>query len=64
MDGGVEVFPDESIVLHISISHINIFNGSCADNDALNKVLLSDISSGQIADAVDRDYANIFNSSE
>ena len=61
MDGGVEILPDEGVVLDIPLLNIGI--PSFYDIKILDEVLLSDISCCEIANAINRDNSCIFNRS-
>ena len=61
VDGGVEILPDEGVVLDIPLLNIGI--PSFYDIKILDEVLLSDISCCEIANAINRDNSCIFNCS-
>ena len=61
VDGGVEILPDEGVVLDIPLLNMGI--PSFYDLKILDEVLLSDISCCEIANAINRDNSCIFNRS-
>ena len=63
VDAGVEVFPDEGVVLNISDKH-NDEIVCIAGGRLLDIVLLGHISSGEIPDTVHRDYSYVLYGSQ
>ena len=63
VDGGVEVLPDEGVVLHVPVHHVLAVEKG-QSMYLLDKVLLGNIARGQISDAVYRYYPYIFYSSQ
>ena len=61
VNGGVEILPDEGVMLDIPLLNIGI--PSFYDLKILDEVLLSDISCCQIANAINRDNSCILNRS-
>ena len=65
MNGGIEVFPDESVMLDISENTMgkdeNIFTGH---STLLDEVLLGHIPGGKVTDTIYRHYAYVFNSTQ
>ena len=62
MDGGVEVFPDEGVVLNISDKHSE--KVCIAGGRLLDIVLLGHISSGEIPNTVHRHYSYVLYGSQ
>ena len=66
MDGRVEVFPDQGVVLHIPVQEkghhgSRLFRQNC-EKYKLDKVLLGDIAGAEVADPIDRNNPNILDS--
>ena len=62
VDGGVEVLPDQGVVLNIPLTH-ELGIRDFGDLTILDKVLLSYISCCQIANSIDRDNSCVLNRS-
>ena len=66
MDGRVEVFPDQGVVLHIPVQEkghqgSRLFGGNW-ENYKLYEVLLGDIAGAEVADPIDRHNPDILDS--
>ena len=66
MDGRVEVFPDQGVVLHIPVQEnghqpgfIQRLFGENWENYKLDEVLLGDIAGAEVADPIDRHNPDI-----
>ena len=65
MYGRVEIFPDKSVMLHIpKVCFINNVLGTSDFKILLDEVLLCDVTSGEIPDAVHGHDADVLNSSQ
>ena len=68
MDGRVEVFPDQGVVLHIPVQEkghqgSRLF-GENWENYKLDEVLLGDIAGAEVADPIDRHNPDILDSAK
>ena len=63
MDGRVEVFPDQSVMLHIPVRekghHGSRLFGENWEKYKLDEVLLGDIAGAEVADPIDRHNPDI-----
>ena len=68
MDGRVEVFPDQGVVLHIPVQekghHVSRLFGENWENYKLDEVLLGDIAGAEVADPIDRHNPDILDSTK
>ena len=69
MDGRVEVFPDQGVMLHIPVQEKGHQPGSRLfrenwENYKLDEVLLGDIAGAEVADPIDRHNPDILDCAE